>query len=84
MEIKRNFTRGIMNKDLDDRILPDNIYRDGLNVKAASSDGDDSGTIQNYLGNTEMVNVDTLIQAEGFASTTNIIGCCCIWYQITS
>ena len=73
MEIKRNFTRGIMNKDLDDRILPDGIYRDGLNVKAASSDGDDSGTIQNYLGNTEMVNVDTLIQAEGLASTTNIV-----------
>ena len=73
MEIKRNFTRGIMNKDLDDRILPDGIYRDGLNVKAASSDGDDSGTIQNYLGNTEMINVDTLIQAEGLASTTNIV-----------
>ena len=73
MEIKRNFVRGIMNKDLDDRLLPDSVYRDALNIKASSSDDQDSGTVQNYLGNTEMVNVDDLITAEGFASATNIV-----------
>jgi hypothetical protein len=73
MEIKKNFVRGIMNKDLDDRLLPDSVYRDALNVKASSSDDQDSGTVQNYLGNTEMVNVDDLITAEGLSSTTNIV-----------
>ena len=73
MEIRKNFLRGIMNKDLDDRLVPDSIYRDGLNVKAASSDDQDSGTVQNYLGNTQMVDVATLIQAEGLAATSNIV-----------
>jgi hypothetical protein len=73
MEIKKNFVRGIMNKDLDDRLLPDSVYRDALNIKASSSDDQDSGTVQNYLGNTEMVNVDDLITAEGLSSTTNIV-----------
>jgi hypothetical protein len=60
MEIKKNFVRGIMNKDLDDRLLPDSVYRDALNIKASSSDDQDSGTVQNYLGNTEMVDVARL------------------------
>jgi hypothetical protein len=73
MEIKKNFVRGIMNKDLDDRLLPDSVYRDALNIKASSSDDQDSGTAQNYLGNTQMVDVATLIQAEGLTITTNIV-----------
>jgi len=73
MEIKKNFVRGIMNKDLDDRLLPDSVYRDALNIKASSSDDQDSGTVQNYLGNTQMVDVATLIQAEGLSATSNII-----------
>jgi hypothetical protein len=73
MEIKKNFVRGIMNKDLDDRLLPDSVYRDALNIKASSSDDQDSGTVQNYLGNTQMVDVATLIQAEGLSATSNIV-----------
>ena len=73
MEIKKNFVRGIMNKDLDDRLLPDSVYRDALNIKASSSDDQDSGTVQNYLGNTQMVDVATLIQAEGLTATANIV-----------
>lgn len=73
MEIKKNFIRGIMNKDLDDRLLPDSVYRDALNIKASSSDDQDSGTVQNYLGNTQMADVGPLITAEGFAPAVNII-----------
>lgn len=73
MEIRKNFLRGVMNKDLDDRLMPDSVYRDALNVKAASSDDQDSGTVQNYLGNTQMVDVATLIQAEGLPATSNIV-----------
>ena len=73
MEIKRNFIKGVMNKSLDDRLLPDGFYRDALNIKISSTDDSDAGTVQNYLGNTEMVNVDTLIAAEGLTATTNIV-----------
>ena len=72
MEIKRNFVKGVMNKSLDDRLLPDGFYRDALNIKVSSTDGNDAGTVQNYLGNTEKLNINTLLSAESL-STTNIL-----------
>ena len=51
-EIKNNFLQGKMNKDLDDRLVPNGQYRDALNIKISKSDGDDIGTVQNIKGNT--------------------------------
>ena len=51
-EIKRNFVKGKMNKDLDERIVPNGEYRDALNIEVATSDGSDVGTAQNIMGNT--------------------------------
>ena len=60
-EIKHNFLGGKMNKDLDERLVPNGEYRDALNVQVASSTGGDTagsptdvGTIQNILGNKEI------------------------------
>ena len=50
-EMKRNFTAGKMNKDLDERLVPPGEYRDALNVQVSSSEDSDIGTIQNVLGN---------------------------------
>ena len=50
-EIKNLFTAGRMNKDLDERIVPKNEYRDALNIQLATSDGSNVGAIQNVLGN---------------------------------
>ena len=52
-ELKHHFRAGKMNKDLDERLVPDGEYRDALNVEVASSDGAHVGTIQNILGNTQ-------------------------------
>ena len=38
-ELKRNFLKGRMNKDLDERLVPNGEYRDALNVEIASSEG---------------------------------------------
>ena len=51
-EIKHNFTKGKMNKDLDERLVPNGEYRDATNIQVSTSDGSDVGTIQNILGNT--------------------------------
>ena len=51
-EMKRNFTKGKMNKDLDERLVPNGEYRDAMNVQVSTSEGSDVGTIQNVLGNT--------------------------------
>ena len=50
-EIKNTFLGGKMNKDLDERLLPKNEYRDALNVQVSSSEASDVGTVQNILGN---------------------------------
>ena len=50
-EMKHNFTSGKMNKDLDERLVPDGEYRHAMNVQVATSEGSDVGTVQNILGN---------------------------------
>lgn len=50
-EIKHTFLAGKMNKDLDERLVPNGEYRDALNVQVKTSDGSDGGTVQNVLGN---------------------------------
>ena len=51
-EMKNNFQGGRMNKDLDERLVPNNEYRDALNVEIATSNDSDLGTLQTLKGNT--------------------------------
>ena len=53
-EIKHQFTRGKMNKDLDERLIPKGEYRDAMNIQVSTSEGSDVGTVQNILGNSEI------------------------------
>ena len=50
-EIKNTFDKGIMNKDLDERLVPSGQYRDAMNVQVSTSEDADVGTVQNILGN---------------------------------
>ena len=60
-EIKNTFLGGKMNKDLDERLLPKNEYRDALNVEVSTSQGDDVGALQNTWGNTVQSNLSDVI-----------------------
>ena len=51
-EMKNNFQRGRMNKDLDERLVPNGEYRDALNVEVATSNDSDMGSLQTLKGNT--------------------------------
>ena len=53
-EIKNTFTQGKMNKDLDERIIPNGQYRDAMNIQVSTSEGADVGTVQNILGNSRV------------------------------
>ena len=60
-EIKNTFSQGKMNKDLDERLIPNGQYRDALNVEI-TSDGESAetgsaGTISNIKGNVPLENV---------------------------
>ena len=63
-EIKKVFLRGKMNKDLDERLLPDGEYRDAKNIQVSSTESSDAGTVQNILGNRYAEKVGTNYVAE--------------------
>ena len=50
-EIKNTFLKAKMNKDLDDRVIPNGEYRDALNVSVGKSEADNVGSLENILGN---------------------------------
>jgi hypothetical protein len=50
-EINHVFNQGKMNKDLDERLVPNGQYRDAMNIQISTSEGADIGAVQNILGN---------------------------------
>ena len=61
-EIKHQFTGGKMNKDVDERLVPNGEYRDAMNIQVSTSEGSDVGTIQNILGNSLVAGQDFIGQ----------------------
>ena len=55
-EVIRTFTTGKMNKDLDERLVPNGEYRDALNLEISTSDNGNVGALQNIDGNTPKLN----------------------------
>ena len=56
-EIKNNFVKSKMNKDLDDRLLSNGEYRNAQNVNINRSEGEDVGALENVLGNISVSNL---------------------------
>ena len=55
-EIKNSFLSSKMNKDLDDRLIPNSEYRDALNIEVGKSETNNIGVLQNIYGNVEILN----------------------------
>ena len=54
-----------MNKDLDDRLVPENEYRNAVNLQISKSENSDVGTMQTVLGNSLLVDFNELAEEEG-------------------
>ena len=54
-EVKNSFLQSKMNKDLDDRLIPNGQYRDALNISIGKAEDKDVGALEGALGNTFMV-----------------------------
>ncbi len=65
MELKKTFIAGKMNKDLDERLVPDGEFIDALNVTIDTSGGSNIGAVSNSLGNSLVSNVQQIVEAEG-------------------
>ena len=67
-EVKNSFLRSKMNKDLDDRLMPEGEYRDAKNISINKSQGDGSsegnvGTAQTVLGNALLIDFNSSIRS---------------------
>ena len=51
-KLQHTFVQGKMNKDLDERLIPNGQYRDASNVQVSTSEGADVGAVENIFGNT--------------------------------
>ena len=65
-EIKNSFLRSKMNKDLDDRLVPNGEYRDAYNISVGKSEQDDIGALENVLGNNLAVNFGAGLSVIGY------------------
>ena len=57
---QNNFTSGRMEKDLDERLVPENAYRNALNVTVDTSEASNVGSAQNSLGNSKINDLATI------------------------
>ena len=75
-EIKQNFTKGKMNKDLDERLIPKGEYREAQNIHISESEGSDVGAIENILSNERLTvtpsGLPSSLSGEGY----EVIGYC--------
>jgi len=57
-EIKNTFLKSKMNKDLDDRLLPNGEYKDARNISVGRSEDSDVGALENVIGNNLVTGTD--------------------------
>jgi len=65
-EVKNSFLASKMNKDLDDRLIPSNEYRNALNVAVAESEGSDVGALENVVGNSLITSLGITAGSQGY------------------
>jgi hypothetical protein len=68
IKIDKTFIAGKMNKDIDERLVPEGEYLDALNVTIDTSRGSTIGSVQNSPGNQAVSDLDTLT---GIAATNS-------------
>ncbi len=76
-ELKHNFLKGRMNKDLDERLVPNGEYRDALNIEISTSEDSNTGAVQNAKGNVKVTDLDydgNSFMSESFSQNAITVG----------
>jgi len=58
--VQNSFIKSKLNKDLDARLVPNGEYRDAKNVQVSRSEGPNVGSLENVLGNQEVLNLSNI------------------------
>ena len=83
-ELKNLFVKGKMNKDLDERLLPQGEYRDALNIDVSYSEGSNVGVLQNILGNGSALDSISLTNASCIGSVRDTENDKIYWFITSS
>ena len=65
----RNFIKGKMNKEMDERLLPNGEYIDALNIRMGSTEADEMGVVENAKGNLQL----TTLRYNGTALSSDAV-----------
>jgi hypothetical protein len=71
-DISNTFLQGIMNKDLDERLIPTGVYIDALNITVDTADNGNIGAAKNQLGNTNVANLSTISGVQNITNARTI------------
>ena len=71
-EVKNAFIKSKMNKDLDDRLIPNGEYRDAQNVQISKSQGPDVGALESVYGNELIKNFASALKTPAATVDPNI------------
>ena len=58
MRLKNTLVQGKMNKDVDERLVPNGQYSDALNIRVSNTDGADVGAVENVKGNEALTSLE--------------------------
>ena len=58
--VQNSFIKSKLNKDLDARLIPNGEYRDAKNVQVSRSEGSNVGSLENVLGNKNVLDFSTI------------------------
>jgi hypothetical protein len=71
MKIQNIFSTGKMNKDVDERLVPNGEFIDALNVRVLNTAGSDAGAIENEKGNVKLTNLNVTNNPECIGSVSD-------------
>lgn len=71
MRIKNLFNTGKMNKDVDERLIPNGEYIDASNIRVLNTTGSDAGAIENEKGNVQVTNINISNNPECIGSVSD-------------
>ena len=84
MKIQNTFSKGKMNKDFDERLVPDGEYIDALNVRVVNTAGSDAGAVENERGNTKLTFISEANNPMCIGSVSDEVGEKIYWFVVNS
>jgi hypothetical protein len=83
-DLQRTFLAGRMNKDLDERLVPDGEYRDAINITIDTSEGSSIGAVQNAFGNTQLNIPQSILASIGVTISNDLSTIGAVTYEAQS